>query len=80
MKIKLQKNKITTLFLFFFSPLCALPCIFVEIYNRKKYAITLLSLFLAICAYMYIPSGDLYRYWLRYKEYEKNARRHGRKR
>lgn len=27
-------------------------------------------LFLSLCSYIYIPSGDLYRYWLLYTKYE----------
>lgn len=55
---------------FLFSPLIALGGIFVEIFNKQRYAVFLLSLFLSICAYIYIPSGDLYRYWVQYKTYE----------
>lgn len=53
---------------FFLSPLLALLGIIIEIYNRKKYALFFFSLFLAICAYLYVPNGDLYRYFIFYEQ------------
>lgn len=65
----IRKSSLFLSIVFSLSPLIAFPCIWIEIYNRRKYAIVLLSLFLAICAYMYVPSGDLYRYWLAHQAY-----------
>ncbi len=51
-------------------PLLAYPFVFIEIFNRQKYAITILALLLAMSAYLYLPVGDLYRYWLNYEDYK----------
>lgn len=49
--------------IFLISPLIALPLVLIEIYNKKKYAIVLLVLFLSLLAYLFPPTGDLYRYY-----------------
>lgn len=47
----------------------AFPFVWIEIYNKKKYANVFLALFLSMCAFLFVPSGDLYRYWLMYQSY-----------
>lgn len=70
MNVKVRKQSFYLVICFLLSPLLALGGIFVEIYNKKKYAILIFSFFISICAYIYIPSGDLYRYYLLYTQYK----------
>ena len=56
-------NKIITIVLFVIYPLLALPFIFIEIYNRRRYALSLLAIYLGYFAMLYAPTGDLYRYF-----------------
>lgn len=58
-----QVISLFVIFLFLVSPILSLPFVLVEIYNRKKYALTLLLLLFAIVAYLFPPVGDLYRYY-----------------
>lgn len=55
--------KIGTVLLFLIYPLAALPFICIEIYNRKRYAFSLLAIYLGYFAMLYPPTGDLYRYY-----------------
>ena len=48
--------------LLFIYPLGALLPILCEIYNRKKYAFVLLSVFMGLCAILFPPFADLYRH------------------
>lgn len=59
----LRKTSLIVTILFFLSPLFALPIILLEIYNKKKYALVLFLLFLSLVAFLYPPTGDLYRYY-----------------
>ena len=52
--------------LLFIYPLGALLPILCEIYNRKKYAFVLLSVFMGLCAILFPPFADLYRHNLNY--------------
>lgn len=63
---KININTIFTCLLFVFSPLLALPFIFVEIYNNKRYAFSLLSLFMVFVAWLFPPIMDLYRHYLQF--------------
>lgn len=49
--------------IFLISPVVAIPLVLIEIYNKKKYAIALFILFLSLLAYLFPPTGDLYRYY-----------------
>lgn len=56
---------------FFINPLLSLPLILIGIWNGKTYSIYQLILFFALLAYLYPPSGDLYRYYeLYYKNFK----------
>lgn len=70
MDTTIRKSSYYLVLCFILSPLLAFGGILIEIYNRRKYAIYLFVLFLSLCSYIYIPSGDLYRYWLLYTKYE----------
>jgi hypothetical protein len=58
--LKSLLHKILVISLFCIYPLCALPFVFIEIYNKKKYAFILLSIFMGLVAYLIAPTGDLY--------------------
>lgn len=60
------RNELLVILIFIIYPLASLPLILVEIYNRKKYAYTLLSLFMGLCAILFPPFADLYRHQLDY--------------
>ena len=62
----ISKTKVLVVALFIIYPLGALPFILIEIYNQKKYAFTLLALFMGLCSILMAPSGDLYRHTLDY--------------
>lgn len=64
-----KNNKIIIFGLFLLYPLGALPFIILEIYNRKKYACTLLAIFWGMVGMLYAPNGDLYRYYSDYFTY-----------
>lgn len=68
-KFRIKKTSLFLSVLFFFSPMIAFPFVWIEIYNKKKYANVFLALFLSMCAFLFVPSGDLYRYWLMYQSY-----------
>ena len=55
-----------TVILFFTWPLISLPFILYGVYNQKKYAYILLSLFTGLLSIYYPPFGDQYRYWIDY--------------
>lgn len=55
--------------LFVVWPLGALPFVLIEIWNRRPYAYTLLSIFMGLCAMLIAPAGDLYRHTMRYFDY-----------
>lgn len=63
-------NKIITIVLFVIYPLLALPFIFIEIYNRRRYALSLLAIYLGYFAMLYAPTGDLYRYFQDFTFYQ----------
>lgn len=55
--------------LFLISPLLSLPFIFIEIYNKKRYAQSLLAIFMGFAAFLYPPLGDLYRHTKAYFDF-----------
>lgn len=62
-----MKNKSTQIIItLLLYPLLALPVIIREIYNKKYYALSFLAIFMGLIAYLWIPSGDLYRFYLQY--------------
>ena len=64
-----QRNKIIGRVLFILYPILYLPSIVLGIYNKKKCALFYLSIFLGLIAYLYPPTGDLYRGAMEYYEY-----------
>lgn len=54
---------------FIIWPLFSLPIILIEVYNRKRYAIYLLSFFMGLLAILWAPTGDLYRHNMSYFNY-----------
>lgn len=70
LKIKVNIQHIITVMCFFIYPLGVFPFLFVEIYNRKRYAFTLISLFMGIVAFLISPTGDLYRHYVDYVEFK----------
>ncbi len=64
-----QNSAIIILLLFVIHPVISLPFIFIEIYNRKKYAIYLLALIYGYIGFFYPPVGDYYRYYIDYLDY-----------
>ena len=55
--------------IFCISPLIAFPIIIIEILNRKRYAQTLLSLFMGFAAILWAQTGDLYRHTVEHNEF-----------
>lgn len=66
--IKIEHNKLLLLAVFFIFPIFSLPLIFIEIYNRKYYALFFLSLLIAAYSFLFAPFGDLARYQFEYDE------------
>lgn len=64
--------KVFLIGLFFISPLLSLPFIFVEIYNKKRYAQTLLALFMGFASWLFPPIYDSYRHYLTFFEVNSN--------
>lgn len=58
----LSYNAGITICLFIISPLISLPFILSGIYNKKKSAFLLFSIFLGLLAWLQIPLGDLFRH------------------
>ena len=56
---KTHRSIILALFTF---PIIAIPIIFYEIYRKNYYALYYLAFMMALLAFLWIPSGDLYRY------------------
>lgn len=52
-------------------PIVAIPFIINELYFKRYYALNYLAIFMGILAYLWIPSGDLYRYYQDYIEIKK---------
>lgn len=63
-------NKMIVIFLFILYPVVALPFICSEIIRGRRYAFTLLALFIAWLGFLYPPTGDLYRYHLDFEYYK----------
>ena len=59
-------SSVIVILLFLLSPILSFPLILLEIYNKRKYAIILFILFFSLVAYLFPPSGDLYRYYSLY--------------
>lgn len=59
--MKISQFQIVLFVVFIIYPFAALPLIFVEIYNKKYYALNYLAVFMGLLAYLWIPSGDLAR-------------------
>lgn len=62
-KYALKFSSIVIILFFLISPVLSLPLVMLEVYNKQKYALVLLLLFLALVAYLFPPTGDLYRYY-----------------
>lgn len=58
----IRYNTPTAIALFLLSPLLALPYILLGIYQRKRSAFFLFSLFLGVLAWLQLPFADLYRH------------------
>ena len=65
-----QLEAIFIILLFFIFPLLSLPLILNKIYLGKRYAFTLLALYIGCFGLLYPPAGDLYRYRNDYFLYE----------
>ena len=64
----LRRNKLLALLSLFTVPLFAFPFLFVEIYNKRKYAMFALSFLMGLLAMQVMPVADLYRHTLVYYE------------
>lgn len=64
--MKISQFQIVLFFVFIIYPFAALPLIFVEIYNKKYYALNYLAVFMGLLGYLWIPSGDLSRWQSEY--------------
>ena len=62
--------RLVVIAIFLVYPILSLPLILSEIYNRKKYAFVLLSIFMGYMAILWAPTGDLYRHNISYLEYK----------
>lgn len=62
--MKISQFQIVLFAVLIIYPFASLPLIFVEIYNKKYYALNYLAVFMGLIAYLWIPSGDLYRMYL----------------
>jgi hypothetical protein len=62
--MRISKVHLLLLVVFILYPLASLPIIFMEIYNRKYYSLYYLAIFVSLLGYLWVPSGDLYRYQL----------------
>lgn len=56
---KTHRSIILALFTF---PIMAIPIIFYEIYRKNYYALYYLAFVMSLLAFLWVPSGDLYRY------------------
>lgn len=68
--MKIKYNSLLVFFCFLLYPLGALPLLFIEIYNNKKYAFVLLSLFMGLVAYLIAPTGDLYVHSIEFSDFK----------
>lgn len=59
----IKSKSILVITLFIICPFLSLPFVFIEIYNKKKYAIYLLALFMGLISMYYFPWGDQYSYF-----------------
>ena len=67
-----RKYLVLPILLFILCPIMSLPFIFYYISKRKYEAMTLLSLFMALCSMLWPPTGDLYRrHNMMYFEFQK---------
>lgn len=55
---------------FLLYPLGSLPFLFIEMYNKRKYAFILLAIFMGLWSIFYYPFGDQYRYFNDYESYK----------
>lgn len=62
-------KKVAIILTFIASPLLALPFIIHEVHHRQPYAYVLFSLFLALVAFLYPPTHDLWRHNMMYYSY-----------
>lgn len=68
--MRISKIHLLLFVVFIFYPLAALPLIFLEIYNRKYYSLYYLAVFMGLLGYLWVPSGDLYRYQLDFQYFK----------
>lgn len=64
--MKNRDNRVIIGMLLFICPIASVPLIFREIYNRRYYALGYLTIFMALLAYLWTPSGDLYKFYIEY--------------
>ncbi|MEL5894003.1 EpsG family protein [Bacteroides sp. GD17] len=57
------RTHLVILFLILTFPILAIPFILREVYFKRYYALNYLAVFMGLLAYLWIPSGDLYRYY-----------------
>lgn len=60
--VKNWREALFVVILFAIYPILSLPFIFIEIYNKKRYAFSLLAIFIGYMGLLYPPFGDFYRY------------------
>jgi len=65
--MRISKVHLLLLIVFILYPLASLPLIFIEIYNQKYYSLNYLAFFMGLLGYLWLPSGDVYRYQLDYE-------------
>lgn len=65
-----RRNLIITFFLFVIYPLGTLPLLIYEIWRGERYALTLLAVFMGLCAVLFAPVTDLYRHTMDYYYYK----------
>lgn len=65
--MKISKSHLVLLGVFIIYPFAALPLIIIEVYNRNYYSLYYLAFFMGLLAYLWIPSGDLYRYQMSFE-------------
>ena len=69
-KSSIKYYSLFVIFIFIIYPFAALPLIIYEIYKGKRYAFSLLAIYIGYFALLYPPAGDLYRYRNDYYEYK----------
>ncbi|MEW7279394.1 EpsG family protein [Aquimarina sp. 2201CG1-2-11] len=68
--LKVKSESFINGILFLFSPLIALPSIFIGVYNRNRFSFILLLIFASLITYQLVPSEtkDLYQFYRFYRD------------